>query len=53
MQGVIIGAKFVDEWPVAVDPNGAWTVHQILRMYEAVMHLFQNQTKTGRSCRSS
>ena len=50
MQGVIAGAKKVDAWPA--DPNGAWTVAQTLRMYEAVMHLFQYRTKTGRSRRN-
>ena len=50
MQGVIAGAKKVDVWPA--DPNGAWTVAQTLRMYEAVMHLFQYRTKTGRSRRN-
>ena len=50
MQGVIAGAKKVDVWPA--DPNGAWTVAQTLRMYEAVMHLFQYRIKTGRSRRN-
>ena len=50
MQGVIAGAKKVHVWPA--DPNGAWTVAQTLRMYEAVMHLFQYRTKTGRSRRN-
>jgi hypothetical protein len=51
MQGVIEGAKTVDAWPV--DHNGAWNVAQTLRMYEAVMHLFQYRTKTGRSRRNA
>jgi len=49
MVGVIVGAKRVCAWPE--DQNGAWTGAQTLRMYEAVMHLFQYRSKSGKSRR--